>query len=187
VSFCSFTEWSGNAFIERNWQLNTELRGPFEKFLDSPYYSESELCGGAVTVFFEVPPLASDAHLTTLHPLLENVLQTVCRKLQEDSGTGGFDSWSLWVLRSLFMVSLHRLHRLDGWVLRFLIHFFQAERRIQSLNTPLKKCLSCSAKVSEVRNIIRVIRSRRMRWAGHRARMEQTRNAILKRVLLNRP
>jgi hypothetical protein len=25
-----------------------------------------------------------------LHPLLENVLQIVCRKLQEDSGTGGF-------------------------------------------------------------------------------------------------
>jgi hypothetical protein len=26
--------------------------------------------------FFKVPPLASDALLTTLHPLLENVLQT---------------------------------------------------------------------------------------------------------------
>jgi hypothetical protein len=46
-------------------------------------------CGDGL--FFEVPPLASDALLTTLHPLLENVLQTVCRKLQEDSGTGGFD------------------------------------------------------------------------------------------------
>jgi hypothetical protein len=45
------------------------------------------MCGGGL--FFEVPPLASDALLTTLHPLLENVLQTVCRKLQEDSGTGG--------------------------------------------------------------------------------------------------
>jgi hypothetical protein len=31
-----------------------------------------------VTVsFFEVSPLASDALLTTLHPILENVLQTV--------------------------------------------------------------------------------------------------------------
>jgi hypothetical protein len=30
-----------------------------------------------VTVFFEVPPLSSDALLTTLHPRLENVLQTV--------------------------------------------------------------------------------------------------------------
>jgi hypothetical protein len=67
------------------------VRRPFEKFMDSPYCSESELCGGAVTVFFEVLPLASDSLLTTLHPLLENALQTVCRKLQEDSGTGGFD------------------------------------------------------------------------------------------------
>jgi hypothetical protein len=30
-----------------------------------------------VGFFFEVPPLASDALLTTFHPLLENVLQTV--------------------------------------------------------------------------------------------------------------
>jgi hypothetical protein len=32
-------------------------------------------CGDGL--FFEVPPLASDALLTTLHPLLENALQTV--------------------------------------------------------------------------------------------------------------
>jgi len=36
--------------------------------------------------FFEVPPLASNALLTMLHPL-----QTVCCKLREDSGTGSFD------------------------------------------------------------------------------------------------
>jgi hypothetical protein len=29
--------------------------------------------------------------LITLRSLLENVLQTVCSKFQEDSGTGGFD------------------------------------------------------------------------------------------------
>jgi hypothetical protein len=46
-------------------------------------------CGDGL--FFEVPTLASDVLLTTLHPLLENVLQPVCHKLQEDSGTGGFD------------------------------------------------------------------------------------------------
>jgi hypothetical protein len=28
------------------------IRGPFEKFVDSPYYSESEPCGGAVVVSF---------------------------------------------------------------------------------------------------------------------------------------
>jgi hypothetical protein len=49
--------------------------------VDAPYSSESELCGGAVR----------DVLLITLHPLLENVPQTICRKLQEDSGTGGFD------------------------------------------------------------------------------------------------
>jgi hypothetical protein len=32
-------------------------------------------CGDGL--FFEIPPMASDAFLTTLHPLLENVLQTV--------------------------------------------------------------------------------------------------------------
>jgi hypothetical protein len=33
------------------------LRGSFAKFVDSPYYSESELCGGAVTVpFSKYPP-----------------------------------------------------------------------------------------------------------------------------------
>jgi hypothetical protein len=46
-------------------------------------------CGDGL--FFEVPPFVSDAILTTLHPHIENVLQTVCRMLQEDSGTGGFD------------------------------------------------------------------------------------------------
>jgi len=29
-----------------------DIRGPFEKFVDLPYYSESELCGGMVTVSF---------------------------------------------------------------------------------------------------------------------------------------
>jgi hypothetical protein len=28
------------------------IRGPFAKFVNSPYYSKSELCGGAVTVSF---------------------------------------------------------------------------------------------------------------------------------------
>jgi hypothetical protein len=35
--------------IHETW---TYIRGPFAKFVDSPYYSESELCGGAVTVSF---------------------------------------------------------------------------------------------------------------------------------------
>jgi hypothetical protein len=51
----------------------------FEKFVDSPYYFKSELCGDAVMVsfYFEVPPLANNVLLTMLHPLLKNVLQTI--------------------------------------------------------------------------------------------------------------
>jgi hypothetical protein len=30
----------------------SQIREPFAKFVDSPYYSESELCGGAMTVSF---------------------------------------------------------------------------------------------------------------------------------------
>jgi hypothetical protein len=42
------------------------------------YYSELELYGDVVMVsFFEVPPLASNALLTTLDLLLTYVLQTV--------------------------------------------------------------------------------------------------------------
>jgi hypothetical protein len=118
------------------------IRGPFEKFMDSPYYSESEPCGGRVTVsYFEVPPLASDALLTTLHPLLENVLQTVCRKLQDGSGTGGFALWVHFFVykalpplknRSSFhcIVSISLMDELEGF-------------GIQSRNadTPLRKYL----------------------------------------------
>jgi hypothetical protein len=39
-----------------------QLRGPFEKFVDSPD-----------GLFFDVLPLASDEPLTTFHPLPENV------------------------------------------------------------------------------------------------------------------
>jgi hypothetical protein len=46
-------------------------QGPFAKFVVGTLWR----CGDGL--FFEVPPLASDALLTTLHPLLENVLQTV--------------------------------------------------------------------------------------------------------------
>jgi hypothetical protein len=61
-------------------------------------------CGDGL--FFEVPPLESDTLLTTLHSLLENVLQTVCRKVQEDSGTGGFDL----LINSKFLASELPIH-----------------------------------------------------------------------------
>jgi hypothetical protein len=61
------------------YQLLHHSQGPFEKFVDSHYYSNLELCGDAVAVFPppKLLPLASDALLTMPYPLLENVLQTV--------------------------------------------------------------------------------------------------------------
>jgi hypothetical protein len=95
-------------------------------------------CGDCL--FVEVLPLASDALLTTLHPFLEVLLQTVCRKLQEDSGTGAVlglllrSSSFAFVFPSLkrfhHVKTAARLRRLDGWDVGFLIHFFQAEHRI---------------------------------------------------------
>jgi hypothetical protein len=55
--------------------------------VDSLYYSQR--CGDGL--FFEIPPLASDALLTTLHPLLGNVLQTV--DLFEISSLGASFTW----------------------------------------------------------------------------------------------
>jgi hypothetical protein len=54
----------------------SDIRGPFENFLDSLLrVGTLWRCGDGI--FFEVPPLASDALVSSLHPLLENVLQTV--------------------------------------------------------------------------------------------------------------
>jgi hypothetical protein len=58
--------------------MMAEQQGLFEKFMDSPYYSKSELCGDVVTVsFFEAPPSASDTLLTILLPLLKNVNRVI--------------------------------------------------------------------------------------------------------------
>jgi hypothetical protein len=39
-------------------------------------------------LFFELPPMVSNALLKMLHPLLKNMLQAICHKLQDDSRTG---------------------------------------------------------------------------------------------------
>jgi hypothetical protein len=53
------------------------IRRPFAKFVDSLLLRVGTLwkCGDGL--FLGVPPLTSDAHLATLHPLLWNVLHTV--------------------------------------------------------------------------------------------------------------
>jgi hypothetical protein len=63
-----------------------ELDGWFFKFLKSKFYVEVRWRS-----LFKVPPLASDALLTTFHPLLENMLQTV--EQLEISSLGAPFSW----------------------------------------------------------------------------------------------
>jgi hypothetical protein len=54
------------------------IRGPFAKFVDSPYYSESELCGGAATASF-----AKYLPLQAMHFLQRSThfSKTCCRPL----------------------------------------------------------------------------------------------------------
>jgi hypothetical protein len=56
VMLLDLIEYTLQFLIKANLRIITFVlslaQGPFEKFVDSPYYSESELCGGAVTVSF---------------------------------------------------------------------------------------------------------------------------------------
>jgi hypothetical protein len=68
-----------NDELLRIWNEAVKVRWPFAKFVDLlPRVRNLWRCGDGL--FFEVPPLASDAFLTMFHPLLENVLQTVNHK-----------------------------------------------------------------------------------------------------------
>jgi hypothetical protein len=85
-------------------------------------------CGDGL--FFEVPPLASDALLTTLHPLLENVLQTV-----DDFAISCHEAPFSWLEKSR-----NRMGRdLDCMVDVLMgFHFFQIEHRIQFRSRPVR-------------------------------------------------
>jgi hypothetical protein len=80
-------------------------------------------CGDGL--FFEVPPLASDTLVTTLHPLLENVLQTIDH----------FEIYCLGAPFSWLEKPRNRMGRdldcMADVLMGFRIHFFQAEHRIQ--------------------------------------------------------
>jgi hypothetical protein len=71
-----------NIILKDIWYygFKTIIRGPFPKFGDSHFYWVGTLwrCGDGL--FFEVPPLASDALLITLHPLLENGVTVVLKE-----------------------------------------------------------------------------------------------------------
>jgi hypothetical protein len=80
-------------------------------------------CGDGL--FFEIPPSASDALLITLHPLLDNVLQTV-------------DHYEIFCLGAPF--SHGARSGLYGGCSDGVppIHFFQAENGIQFRSRPMR-------------------------------------------------
>jgi hypothetical protein len=119
-------------------KARAHIGGPFEKFL----YSESELCGGAVTVSFSkyLPWQAMHFSQRSTH-----FQKTCCRPFA--ASFRRIVEQAVLTIRVRFsisksasttctpqLVSLHRLHGLDGWVAGF---------RIQSHNTdaPLRKYL----------------------------------------------
>jgi hypothetical protein len=88
-------------------------------------------CGDSL--FFEVPPLASDALLTTLHPFLENLLQTVNHFALSSLGAP-----SSWLEKPRNRMGRDLDCTYDGCsngVPPF--HFFQVEHRIQFISRPM--------------------------------------------------
>jgi hypothetical protein len=55
TGFCTKRVMTPDLVQSHSYQIFI-LRGPFEMFVDSPYHSESEFCGGAVTVSFSKYP-----------------------------------------------------------------------------------------------------------------------------------
>jgi hypothetical protein len=120
-------------------------------------------CGDGL--FFAASPLASDAVLTTLHPLLENVLQTV-------------DHFEI-CLRAPFSW-LEKPRRFFRTLLRRIFGPKREEdgswRKLH--NDELHSLYSSL-------NVVRVIKSRWMRWVGHMTRFGGGERCY--RVLVGRP
>jgi hypothetical protein len=104
------------------------IQGPFEKFVDSPYYFKSELCGGTVTVsFWKYFPWQA-MHFLQRSTHCSKTCADRLPQASGDSGTGTVLGLPLRV-SSFTVVSpslkgihhlktaarpLHRLHGLDG-------------------------------------------------------------------------
>jgi hypothetical protein len=116
-------------------QLKTEdryLSGPFVKFLDSPYYSKSELCGGVVTVSFLKYLLWQVMHFLQCSTHFS-------KHAADCSALKNFLPWS-----SLFLVGkAQKSHEASSGLYGGcsdevpLIHFFHAEHRIQFISHPM--------------------------------------------------
>jgi hypothetical protein len=127
------------------------LRGAFEKFVDSPHYSESELLVGAVTVSFSkyLPWLAMHFFQRSTH-----FSKTCCRpfaanfrRIVEQARFVFHVRFSVSKAlpplenRSSLVASLHRLH---GWGVRFqnsISQRWRSTKEISSCSATLKRVL----------------------------------------------
>jgi hypothetical protein len=75
LSDCQLLKKDSSAWSGSNFYANTRVVSKVHGLTFLLRVGTLWKCGDGL--FFEVPPLASDALLTTLYPLLENVLQTV--------------------------------------------------------------------------------------------------------------
>jgi hypothetical protein len=126
--------WSGapalgleprNDYILNCLHLETIIRWPFAKFVDSPYHSESELCGGAVTVSFSKYLPWQAMHFLQR---FTHFSETCCRPMITSK-----------CLASEFPFHEARSGLYDGCSNGVPpIHFFQAEHRIQFRSRPMR-------------------------------------------------
>jgi hypothetical protein len=68
-----------------------QIRGPFAKFVDSPYYSESELCGRAETVSFRSTSLGKECASYNAPHTSRKCAADRLPQASESSGAGDFD------------------------------------------------------------------------------------------------
>jgi hypothetical protein len=133
----------------KSCRLTAHVRGPFEKLVDSSYYSDSELRGGAVTVSVSKYLPWQAMHFLQRYT---HFSETCCKPFATSFRKMVEQAWFYprKVSREIISVEENlcasKFHRPDGWVVRFLIHYFQAGHRIQSRNAdaPLR-ISSCSA------------------------------------------
>jgi hypothetical protein len=112
------TRLGGSRKCTKKYSVSTVIRGPFEKFVDSPYCSDSELCGGAVTVSFSnylpwqvMHFLQRSAHVskTCCRPLITS--KFLASELPFHGGKSPEIAWGeIWIEFSVF-----GLEKADQW------------------------------------------------------------------------
>jgi hypothetical protein len=108
------------------------IRGPSAKFVDSPYYSQSELCGGAVTVSFSkyLPWQAMHLQRST------HFSKKCCRPLITSKLLASELPFHGWKSSESHEARSGLYGKCSNGVPQ--IHFFQAEQRIQFKSRPTR-------------------------------------------------